>query len=437
MAVIPTELVDDPTETPVAGWRKLSGDALVYIGASMAGAVVPFLILPFMTRWLGPADYGVVAGYLALVNVVILLVGLSTHGLISVVYYRDGAERMPPQVGASFGILAMMSVPVLAVLYAGSALLESKLGITREWLWTALMAACGQFIALIAMAVWQTLRKPFRYAATQLGFSLTTAGTSLVLVGALDFGWEGRALGQAVGGGFIAIACLLALTATRNADFRPASWNMRGTLQFGLGLLPHAAGAVAIASVDRFALGTYTSTETTGQYFAAFQIASIITAVAAAFNAAWNPWLYERLAQGTHAAKRQVVLATYGVAGVFILGALAMALLAPLFVRIVAGPGYEQAGELLRLLAPAAAFSGCYYLFSGYPFYTEKTGRLSAVTLSVATLQIALSFWLGSFAGAPGVALATLISGTTYFVAAWVLSQSLMPMPWTLRRAPA
>lgn len=433
MASSPPETAEGAAGPGASGLRKLSGDAAVYIGASIIGAIVPFLILPLMTRWLGPADYGVVAGYLALVNVAILLVGLSTHGIVSVVYYRDGPGRMPPQVGACFGVLAMMSLPVLLGLYGGAGLIENRIGVSREWLWTVWMAACGQFIALIAMAVWQTLRMPFRFAMTQLGFSLTTAITSVWLVGVSGFGWEGRALGQAAGGGAIALACALTLTVTRNVNWSPVARNMRSTLQFGIGLLPHAAGAVTMASVDRFALGAYTSNATTGQYFAAFQIASIITAVAAAFNAAWNPWLYERLARDTPAAKRQVVIGTYGVGGLFIAGALVMALFGPLIVRIVAGPGYEMAGELLRILAPAAAFGACYYLVSGYYFYTERTGRLSIVTTTIAAVQIGLSFWLGSVAGANGVAVATLVSGGMYFFIAWATAQRIAPMPWMLR----
>jgi O-antigen/teichoic acid export membrane protein len=417
------------------GWRRLTGDALVYIGATAFTALVPFLILPLMTRWLGPQDFGIVAGFLALANLTALVVGLSTHGLISVIYYRDGASALPPQVGACFATLTLTGVPVLAGLYVLSGPIHSELGISARWLWTVWLAACGQFSLLIALGVWQATRQPWRFGATQLGFALLTAGGAVALVGGFGWGWAGRALGQAAGAGVMMIVCPLALSRARMVDWKVSHWNLRPTLRFGLGLLPHSAGAVAMTTVDRFALSSTTGAAATGQYFAAMQIASITVALASAFNTAWIPWLYERLSSGDEAAKRQVVRATYLLYTAFLSGAAALALFARPIVHVVAGPGYEEAAAVLRLLAPAAAFSGMYYLAAGYVFYVERTSSLSKVTITAAIIQAGLTFSLANAYGTIGVASATLISAMLYWIMTTALANRLVPMPWLGGRA--
>jgi len=433
---VPSDPIPEPnSDAPaISGWSRLSGHALVYIGSTALSALAPFLILPFLTRWLGPAEFGIVASFLALTNLTLLFVGFSTHGLINVVFYRDGAAAMPPQVGATFGILALTSVPVIVLLYVLARPIEHLIGVSPAWLWTVWLAACGQFAMLIGLAVWQTLRQPFRFAAGQLGFSVLTAGGSVILIGFAGMGWEGRALGQAAGAGLMMLATIVALSATRKVDWNARHWPMRAALKFGLGLLPHSVGAVAMTSIDRFALSATVDTVATGHYFAALQIASITVASAAAFNTAWSPWLYERLARGDDASKRQVVWATYAVGALLLAGAAAIAVMAPWIMRTVAGPGFDEGAMLLRYLAPAAAFSGMYYLVNGYAFYTGRTGTLSTITIATAIVQVALTLVLAHVDGARGVALATLVSAIVCWAATGIVAHRIVPMPWLLGR---
>jgi O-antigen/teichoic acid export membrane protein len=222
----------------------------------------------------------------------------------------------------------------------------------------------------------------------------------------------------------------IVLTRSGAVDWHVQAWPMRSSASFGLGLLPHALGAVVMTSVDRFALSGTVGPASTGNYFAALQIASIISAVASALNSAWIPWLYERLGRGDHASKLQVVHATYALCALMLAAAGTMALLAPIIVRIVAGPGFEQAGHLLVLLAPAAAFSGMYYLSAAYLFYSRRTRTLSMVTISTAIVQTGLTFVLATIAGAAGVAIATLLSAILYALTTSIVAQRLIPMPW-------
>lgn len=414
----------------------LAGPAAIYLISTIVNAAIPFLLLPLLTRWLGPADFGVVALFMALVTVIAVPIGLGTHGLVNVVYYRDGPQAMPPQAGAALGVAMAMMVFALALCWLGQAPIERATGILAAWQWTIIAAAGGQFAISVCLAIHQAQRRPVRFAMVQIGYSLVLAALTIAFVGGASMAWEGRALAQALAAGLIALLSVAALSAAGSISWAVRDWPVRAALAFGLPLMPHAFGAVAMASIDRFALGSVVGATAVGQYFVAAQIASILTVLAAALNQAWLPWLYARLKQADESSRREVVrmtLATFLLLGI---GATVLALAAPLIVPLVAGPGFEPAIDLLRLLAPASAFAGAYFFVSAFLFYEKRTGLLSVITAAAAVFQLLMSLLLVRAGGAAGVALATLLTQALYSTTIWIAARRVHPMSWGLAAEP-
>lgn len=410
--------------------KGLAGDALLYLASAATNALVPFLVLPLLARWLGPEGFGVVGTFMALVNAAAVVFGLSVHGRISVVFFRDGPQALPTEVGACFGVLALTALPMLALMLGFRSLLSALTGVDAGWLWTIWVAACGQFAVMIALAVWQVMRSPGRYAATQIGFSLAWGLVSLALVCYTDLGWKGRALGQAAGAATAAVACAFALSVRRLVDWHPSRWKLGPSLSFGLPLLPHSLSAIAMSSVDRLVLGSRVGSEAAGHYFLGFQIAALLSVMASAINQAWVPWMYQRLSLRTEEAQQEVVRITYRLYLLLLGGAALLAVSAPTTVRLIGGPAFASSAPLLAVLAPAAAFTGMYYFVAGYLFYNQRTGTLSIITVCCAALQVVLTLLLSGPYGALGVACATLCAATVYWAVTAATAQSIHPMPW-------
>lgn len=404
--------------------------SLIYIGSAGISALIPFFALPFLTRWLGPAEYGIVGAMLAVNGLAVVFAGLCTNGFVSVVYFRDGPESLPVAVGASLRVLIFTTLGICAVLLVLSDWIVRGTGMTSGWIWTIGAAACGQFVVSVTLAVWQVQQLPWRYAAIQAGFSLLWSTISLLLVGWLGMGWEGRALGQAAAALLLAILCLAALTKAKLVDFSSSIPQLRPALRFGLPLVPHSLAAMLMTSVDRLAVGNKVGEFAAGEYFVAFQIASIITTGAAALNQAWVPWLYARLRRGDSGAHLEIVRTTYLLCGFLLLSGAVTALIAPWLLALFAGSAFPGAAKLLGILGPAAAFSGMYYFASGYLFYRERTELLSLVTLCTVALQVPLTLWYVGEDGAAGGAKATLLTAIFYWAATAWMANRVAPMPW-------
>lgn len=407
------------------------------MASAAINATVPFIVLPLLARWLGPADFGVVGSYLALINLCTVLAGLGTHGVISVVHFKQDPRAVPAHIVAALRLLLASALPLIALLWVFGAPLERATSVPATWIWTAGLAATGQFVVALALAVLQARGQALQFCALQVSLTLGWGVLSLLLIGAVGLGWTGRALGQLAA---VAAAAALALWwLGRDGGLRPVGGPapLAVLLRFGVPLLPHSLAAVAMASADRLLLSGQSGVEASGQYFAAFQIAAVLTVAAAAVNQAWVPWLYSRLAQPDEGKARAVVRATYVIFGLLLGGAALMALSASWLVPLIAGAQYQAAAELLPWLAPAAALSGMYYFVTNYLFYAGRTGLLSGITVGCSLVQLALMLWLIPRWEAQGAAAAVLATAALYWLAVWAAAQHAWPMPWGLRAAGA
>jgi O-antigen/teichoic acid export membrane protein len=406
---------------------------LIYLAAAATSAAVPFVVLPLLARWLGPAAFGVVGNYLALVNIAVVLAGLSVHGIISVVYFRDGSAAVPAYLRGAMRLLLLTTLPLLLVLIAAAGFLERVTSIPSSWLWSIVAVAAGQFGISLGLAVFQAREQAARYGAIQVGLALGWGMLSLTLAGWLGFGWESRAIAQVVAVS-LAFAVATGLLAREGLiQRRGPSVDVAVLLRFGLPLVPHSLASTLMSSADRLVLTGVGGADVAGQYFAAFQIAAVLTVGAAAVNQAWVPWLYRRLASPSLQGQRQIVRTTYLIDVALLAGAGVLAMTAAWLLPWIAGPAYEPAAPLLRWLAPAAAFSGMYYFVTNYLFYAGRTGLLSSITVCCSALQLALMVWLVPAWGAEGAAVSVMVGAVSYWLATWAAAHHVSPMPWLLR----
>lgn len=412
--------------------RSLASSSAIYIGSAALSAIVPLAVLPLIARWLGPADFGIVGAYLALVNVCTVLAGLGAHGIISVVHFREDPKAVPAYVSAALRVLIATGSGLITLLWLFGGPLEGVTAVPAAWIWTAGLAAMGHFVVALTLAVLQARGQAVHYGVLQVSLTAGWGLVTLCLIGALGMGWTGRALGQLIAVGLVAALALWWLHRDGSLSRRSEPLPLGPVLRFSIPLLPHSLAAVALANADRMLLGGLADTEAAGQYFAAFQIASVLTVGAAALNQAWVPWLYSRLAEPNRPQSCAVVRTTYAIYGLLLAGAAVMALTASWLVPLIAGHQFQAASALLLWLAPASALSGMYYFVTNYLFYTSRTGLLSSITIACSLFQIALMLWLIPRMGAKGAAIATLSSALVYWLAVWTAAHRVCPMPWRL-----
>lgn len=406
----------------------------VYTIANAINSAIPLLLLPVLTRYLSPAEYGLVSMFTVLTAVATALIGLGTHGAVTREYYRRSQAEFARFVGTCLLILFASDVVLSLAIFLGRHPLSELTGIPRPWLAAALLMGTGQLLCSIALVIWQVRGLPAVYGAFQIGASLLNAALSLALVVGFGMGWEGRVIGQVGAVLLMGIAAIGLLTRESWIRIGFDGGCARDALRYGAPLVFHSLGATAVAMADKTIIANLVSLGETGMYVVAGQIAMAITFLADSFNRAYAPWLFEKLKEGKSAIRDRIVVGTYAYFAVMLLLAGLLSVAAPLLLKVFVGPKFADAAQYIFWLALAAAFGGMYYMVTLYIQFSGKTERLAAVTLSVGALNLLLCYELVRLEGGIGAAHATAISQLLAFVATWWMATTAVDMDWFFKR---
>ena len=131
------------TQGRIAG--LFTGSSL-YLISNIANAMVPFLLLPLLTRYLAPEEYGLVSIFQALTTGLLAFVGLNTVGAAVRHYYDvDSKAQLASYVGGCFKILAISALAVLGVMLVLRKPAVDLAGLPSEWLLLSVLASAGLF----------------------------------------------------------------------------------------------------------------------------------------------------------------------------------------------------------------------------------------------------------------------------------------------------
>jgi O-antigen/teichoic acid export membrane protein len=416
------------TQGRIAG--LFTGSSL-YLISNIANAMVPFLLLPLLTRYLAPEEYGLVSIFQALTTGLLAFVGLNTVGAAVRHYYDvDSKAQLASYVGGCFKILAISALAVLGVMLVLRKPAVDLAGLPSEWLLLSVLASAGLFAVNMRLGLWQVQGKALAFGSLQVSLGVLNAAITLILVIPFGLGAEGRMAAILLAPLLLGCISIVLLRNDGLLDLRRSGPEMKEALAFGVPLAPHVLGLFLLSAGDRFVINSILGAESVGIYMVAMQISLGIGLVFDAFNKAFVPWLFARLKKDEQALRQQIVAITYSCFGGAFLLAGGLVFAGPILVYLLAGKDYHSALDYLGILAFGQAFHGLYLMVTNYAFYARKTGLLSLVTMLSGVLGIVLLWLVVPVWGLQGAAMAYLATMATRFLLTWGLAQYCHPMPW-------
>lgn len=404
----------------------------IYTTSRIVNAAIPFLMMPVLTRYLTPADYGITAMFAVLIGVISPFVGLNLHGAISVRYFDKEEKDLPRYIGNIFMILLVSTALVSLVLWLFAGPISALATFPRKWLWSCVFIAATQFIGLIMLTLWQVEDKPVLYGIYQNLQTLVNISLTILFVVGFGKNWQGRIEAQIITFSLFTLAACYFLSKNNWLKFTYDRSRVNHALHFGLPLIPHALGGLMIMQTDRVFLANMIGIATAGIYSVAYQFGSIIELGASSFNQAYAPWLYRQLSDIDNDKKKNIVKLTYLYFLVILIIAAVLSLLVPVFLTFFVGKDFIGAQIYIFWITLGFAFSGMYYMVTNYIFFAGKTAILAKVTFASAVMNIFFNYILIKLNGPVGAAQASTLTFFLSFVMTWALSQRVYPMPWNL-----
>jgi O-antigen/teichoic acid export membrane protein len=406
----------------------------VYTLTGFLGAGINFLIMPLLSHYLSPEEYGILSIFNTYVIILIPLIGLVASSLVDVDYYK---MKNQPEFASLFSsvqfipIIPALSFIVLLLVFGEriSAFIELA-GIGEQWL---LLLPVMALLTIYVETFFNFLivkNASIHYATANILKIVTEITLTLLFVVYMDMGWEGRLLSWLITSVIYVIVFLIYFSRQHLLTLNIKWLYIRQGILFGAPLILHVIGKFVINQSDRLFIAKYISLEETGIYNIGYQIGMILLIVVNAFGNFFTPFLYERLAHPDEEKKLEIVRLSYLGIGALLLALVGITAASPILFDYFIDPRYRMGQKYVFWTGLSYLFWGVYIVFSGYIFFLKRTGILALISVVNVVLNLTLNFILIRHFGAIGVAYATCIS--FFVIALWTMyyASRCISMPW-------
>lgn len=413
--------------------KALGKESFIY-GLSTVGArLLNFILLPFYTHYLVPAQYGVVAAvfsYIAFLNIVY-------HYGMDQAYMRHYGERQKA-FPAAFACLAATTLLFTLVLCAFAPFWAGASGLGAGYSKLVYYSAAILLLDTLTIIPFADLRmshRPLRFAGIRTASIVVNVALNVLFLKYLGWGIEGVFLANIISSASAALLLAPEFAAVWAAVELPMLKNLAA---FALPLLPAGLGSMAVQVLDRPIMLHLSDTASVGVYQANYRLGIFMMLVVSMFDQAWRPFFIERSHRSDAGPVFARVLTCFTAGGLwlwlglaFFTGDLAKLRLAGIYLI---HPDYWPGLGIIPLVLAAYLLNGVYVNFLAPVIIAKKTGIIMSVTLAGAAVSIAGNFALIPLFGMYGAAWAVFLSYLVMAAAIYARGRVFYAVPYEFRR---
>lgn len=363
----------------------------MYLLGELLSKAIPFLLLPYLTRTLGPAGFGDLSLYQVIAALVFIVVGLNQDGALSRYYYVYGTRAIG--LIAFTGILYSTIIFFLGCIFCY--LYESEI------LFACICCAYTQSLINNQLTIRQMQKLVRPYLLIQFFNSIVSLLLTVLLFEYISASALGRLYVVVAANVLTCMIAMLCISGGALDSFRSVSLSYKNIklsfifiFAFGAPLIVHNLSLFSKGQLDRiFVYATY-SDEQLGIYSAGFQIASILSILLMAANKSSIPYYYEGLKNKSISflsIKKWIIYAIF-----FVPFPAVVAFIIPDVVySMVLGGSFVAAKVYTVIFLLGIAMTLPYFIVVNYLFYFGKTTYVSISTALSSLLHIALIFTVG------------------------------------------
>jgi O-antigen/teichoic acid export membrane protein len=403
--------------------------AIYGIGGLLVKAV-GFLMLPYYTHYLTPADYGI----LEILDLSITLFGMVLQMGMTSAFLRcyaaaDSAEEKK----------RVVSTACLFVAGSGIATFLAGVGLVRPistmlfgpqvpsiYLLLSFSSLIMTYMANLPRTYLRALEASGAYTIVDSGTAMVLLCLNVVFISIFKLGLMGILLSTFV----VAIFQVVLLTgwAYRKVGIRFSSPQLRYMLSFGLPLIFANLGLFVLNFSDRFFLQRLQSLEVVGIYAVGYKFGYMMNyLLVQPFLVMWQTRMYAIHARPEHPKIFRQLFMLYTLLLTF--AGLGMSVFSPEVVHLMVGAKFVASQEVIPLVVLSYIFYGIGYYAQVGMLVTDQTKSVGVISAAAAVLNLALNYVLIAHYGMMGAAWATALSFLFIAIGSYCLSQKQYPLP--------
>ena len=418
--------------------KRISKNTLWFAIGTILTQAMGFFLLPIYTRYLTPADYGIISIAAVIASILSILCIFGMRGAISRFYYDYNHDKTELREYISTICITVFSVSfgLTVLLYLMGDFIFSI--ITPEIpfhpyltivLWTTFLSIPLNF----AFILLQVREQSITYSLINVVKFLLSTAAIIIFVVLFREGALGSLKGQLIVTALFCFVGLALLKKDIGLNLNPKK--LRDSLAFGLPMIPHELASWTSSLIDRFFLAGYTSMATVGIYSLGYQFGSILCIFTTAINFAWVPFFFSTAKEkGIEESGPIFARLTHYYIMVLMLIALGIVFFSENLIILIASPEFYGATSVVPYIVLVFVFDGMYYMVVNQLFFLKKTGFVSFSTFTAAILSVGLNILLIPRYDMIGAAIAAVISYAYTFILVFYFSQKHFPISYNYIR---
>lgn len=336
--------------------RKIASQSFLYFAATLVNRALNILLLPILTRFLGPADYGILSVTGSIALFLGLVASLSLENVVLLFHY----QLEPAQFRRFMSAVLLFLIVEPLVLVGLISVIGWKFGEAffpqvpwRPYLELAVWITYVGVLPAVLLALLRAKQWPLMHSLYTIGSAVVTAALTIYLVAFRRWQVLGSLWAQLIGGTIASVVACFALRQYCRMSPRPEfDWRqLRVGIRLSLPYLPYAVSIWLLNISDRWILSRYCSMADVGIYSLAYSVGLLMIAVGQSMASAFGPQYYEKIGDRAFRDQLPRLAGIYSLVPTWI--ALALSLMAPELLRIAATPPFYGAARLIPFITLA------------------------------------------------------------------------------------
>ena len=381
-----------------------------------------FLLLPIVSRYLQPADFGIVALAESIAAPIGMICGLGTATSLRRMYYEFGEdeENRRAYIGTAirFAFLSATVFILCSCLLGPFVLAHLDRSFPIPFFPLIAVAICSAGLSQIEqtqLSIFQVQNRPGSFAV----ISLATVGLAILMVPVLVIFFRMGAAGVLVSR-LAGVVCGVVATIWLCRSLLTTRWHWDGLheqLRLGLPVTVFEVVNLALIFADRIILQHYRPLSDVGIYSIAYSFGSLMLLLTVSLSQVWSPLFFEASCAGQIETIRKTSSSL--MAGLAAIASIGVVVAGPV-IRTFLDARYESAAALVPLILGAYLINSFYYLFELQAFQQKRTSIVAVVTVFACAINIATNVWLVPKWGVFGAAVATIAAYIAQAIAMYV-----------------
>ncbi len=419
--------------------HSLFKSTLIYTLSDGVNKGVVFLILPILSYYLLPSDYGILSNFNILLAISTILITVGVDSAISVNFYKVSKKELSTYISNGLLLVFYSFIICVTIVLIFNEYIYMWTKVPFNYQILVLIISVTSVFTAINLAIWRLEGNALNYGVYEISQMLMNITVSFFFIIYFRYGWEGRVFGILAASIFFALVSFIYLKKNGYLIIKYDKIYFKEALLFSLPLIPHSLSFWIRSGIDRIYITGFIGEAETGLYATGFQFGILISFFTLAFNNSFVPYLYKLLSEPNKLTliknKLKIVKLTYLIIFLLIFLSIFFGIFSNFIIQYFFNFKYYGAKEFIYWAILSQVFQGFYLLFVNYLFFIKKTKTLALITFSCSLIQIVLSYILIKSYGAIGGAYATCIVSFINFFIVFIVVNKIYSMPWFKLRA--